>query len=479
MKFLQDSIACFRESEQKRSVEIENLKNELLDKNICDFEELADLENNKLKSLSYEISNKHAAIIQETSIFMEDASIRFKAQIDTIRRLLLALARVWDIHRDKCNNLDDTMNSDFNKLKNNFKHNISLREQNLENSLKKLRQQTSDDQLTGTLGQVEQQLKQIKANFKDYEKVQIEKLNTFDPKYSREAKVYIREIKNFFGSLNEFLLGPNVADACNDEALQLFEAVKKIESSIRTENDEVDSEISSLKSSLNLTVEASSRPTTAGSSSRPKTAWSLRGGLKRSSQIIGDDTSQNLDSSRPTTAKSSARSLGPHSTLYIDQLMDQSESSNPTRTILLISKQDNTKLEISDLPNYIQPLVLLDEDITQTVEKIKETFIIHIDQYEEIATQNYQEKTKTLIENMQEEINLELQLYEQKPAQIKEHVYGERKNEVDEHKLRVQRHLRAINEKLDELKFNYSKNESEILKGQQKYVEFLREFDGV
>ena len=471
MKFLQDSIISFRDSEQKRSIQIANLKDELLDKNICDQEEVKEVEKEQLLVISHEISNKHAKIIKNTSIFMEDSSIRFKAQIDTIRRLLLALARVWDIHRDKCKNLDTVMLTDFNKQKASFKQSISIREQNLENTLKKLRQQTTDDQLGHSMNQVEIQLKQIKQSFKDYEKVQIEKLNLFDPKFEKEAKIYVKEVRNFFNSLNEFLKGPNVADSCNDEALQLFEAVKKIEATVLNENDDLDSEIESLKSSLNLTVEGASRPTTAnsmassrfgGSQVRPKTSWSLRAGSRTTGGVTSETGSIGLTGGRQ---------------LYIDQLMDEAESSQPTRTLLLDIKartNPDQKLTFEDIPAYIRPMVLLDEDITKTVENIKNIFISHTEKYEEISSKNYLDNTAKLISQMKDEINLELQLYEQRPNEVRQHVYGERKNEVDEHKLRVQRHLRAINESLDELKFKYQTTENEILKGQQKYIDWIK-----
>merc|ERR1711931_566770 len=282
-------------------------------------------------------------------------------QIDTIRRLLLALGKIWDTHRDKSSSLEKLMITDFNKQKSNFKHNINLREQNLENFLKKLRQQTSDDQLTNVLTSIESQIKNIKQQFLDYEKSQIEKLATFKPVFLKEASSYNKEILSFFESLKEFLSGPNVLNSCNDEALQLFEAVKKIESQMNADNADLDSEINSLRSSLNLTAEASSRPQTS-SSNRPKTSWSLFS--KRGTSRVSSNASSRI------SAK-----------LYIDQLMHEAESSEPTRTILIDGSE---KLTFESVPDYVRPLIVLDEGITLIVSKIQDMMVNHTSNYEDI-----------------------------------------------------------------------------------------------
>merc|ERR1711931_34442 len=275
-------------------------------------------------------------------------------QIDTIRRLLLALGKIWDTHRDKSSSLEKLMITDFNKQKSNFKHNINLREQNLENFLKKLRQQTSDDQLTNVLTSIESQIKNIKQQFVDYEKSQIEKLATFKPVFLKEASSYNKEILSFFESLKEFLSGPNVLNSCNDEALQLFEAVKKIESQMNADNADLDSEINSLRSSLNLTAEASS--------SRPQTSWSLFS--KRGTSRVSSNASSRI------SAK-----------LYIDQLMHEAESSEPTRTILIDGSE---KLTFESVPDYVRPLIVLDEGITLIVSKIQDMMVNHTSNYEDI-----------------------------------------------------------------------------------------------
>merc|ERR1712131_296154 len=124
---------------------------------------------------------------------MEDSSIRFKSQIDTIRRLMLALARIWDSHREKVESLDRIMKNEFTKHKDAFEHQRGVREQGLESQVKKLSQQTTEEQLTQTLNNIENVIKMIKNYFKDYEKLQIEKLSQYKPKYAREANVYCKD----------------------------------------------------------------------------------------------------------------------------------------------------------------------------------------------------------------------------------------------------------------------------------------------
>merc|ERR1711931_360036 len=98
----------------------------------------------------------------------------------------------------------------------------------------------------------------------------------------------------------------------------------------------------------------------------------------------------------------------------------------------------------------------------------------HTSNYEDISLENYSLKTNVLIQGIKDEINLELQLYNQKPEEIKENIYGTRKSEVDEHKFRVQRHLRAINEQLEGIKHNYMKSEKFLIDGQGEFNDWCK-----
>jgi hypothetical protein len=441
MEFLQGSVRAFRESEKKRSAQIESFKDELIEDQVTSFEEATLVVNEKFLVLSQEISGTHANDIQTMSIVMEDASIRFKNQIDTIRRLMLALARIWDGHRDKSDRFHELMDKEFLKHKENFEHQRGIRENTLENLIKKLSQQTTEDQLTSGMTVIENTINGIMTAFNDYQKVQADKLALFGPKINKEASSYVEEVERFFGQLEEFFKEPNMIESCNDEALQLFEAVKSIETKLVDDNAELDSRMSSIRSSLNLTAEPGSRPVTANSQQNSRT------------------NSQNLLNK---------------SSLHIDQLMNEAKPSKPTRTNLL---QPN--LVDADVPVYVKSLVLLDSDITAHIDSIKDLFSKHITDYSKVAKEQFKSISEQKISRMQDEINLELQLYKHRPVEIRESVYDTRKSEVDEHRVRTSRHLRAINENMEGIKTQFIDLEQDLLEGQGGYLTWIKQQEPV
>ena len=239
-------------------------------------------------------------------------------------------------------------------------------------------------------------------------------------------------------------------ESCNDEALQLFEAVKKIETKLNDDNLELDSRMSSIRSSLNLTAEPGSRPTTANSARKNRSDQSL------SSEL----------STQPNSKNSSESNLLHKSYLHIDQLMNEAKPSKPTRTNLL---QPN--LQNADIPEYVTSLVLLDSDINNHIDEIKGLFSKHVENYNQIASKQFQSISEDKISRMKDEIDLELQLYKHRPSEIRESVYDMRKSEVDEHRVRTSRHLRAINEKMEGIKTQFIDLEQELLEGQGVYAE--------